>query len=162
MVITMEELEAQVRANTDEIERLKTTCDLLTSSLIPILKGMDTRIERSASIIKDNKSLSTFTLKQHATLQMLMLGYTNKEIADVLEVQESTAKVHLRSIMAKTNTKNRQEAVAMYRQLTTGLDAEQYEMYTGLPKDWAIHPEQYTNHTNRLKESYHAKVGETS
>ena len=162
MSATIAELEAQVCANRNEIERLKQTCDLLTSSLIPILKGMDTRIERSVSNMKDNKVLSSFTLKQHATLQMLMLGYTNKEIADVLDVQESTAKVHLRSIMAKTNTKNRQEAVATYRQLTTGLDAEQYEMYTGLPKDWAIHPDQYTNHTNRLKESYHAKIGEAS
>ena len=75
---------------------------------------------------------------------------------------ESTAKVHVKSIMKKTTTTDRREIVAKYRTNLQNCSAEDYELYTTIPKDWAINPDSYPQHTAKLRESYHAKAGETA
>ncbi len=159
---TIYELENRLTHLEDTIRLLQSSFELMSASIV----GLSERPHEERDTIPKNTCnadfLIRFTEKQHATMQLLSLGKTNREIARLLGVQESTAKVHVRSIMKKTNTSERREIVAHYRTTLQHCTAEEYETYAGLPKDWAIHPEQYTTTTNKLKESNHVKIGETS
>ncbi len=48
--------------------------------------------------------------KEWQILEQLVLGLTNKEIAQEFDIAEGTVKVHLRSILQKTKKRNRTEA----------------------------------------------------
>jgi DNA-binding NarL/FixJ family response regulator len=54
--------------------------------------------------------LSQLTPRQSATLDLLILGKANKEIARDLSILESTVKAHVRIILKKLNATNRTEA----------------------------------------------------
>lgn len=157
---TTTELENRLTNLEDTIRLLQSSFELMSASIV----GLSEKPSAPQGHTKQCNAdfLIRFTEKQHATMQLLSLGKTNRAIAEQLGVQESTAKVHVRSIMRKTNTSERREVVAHYRTTLQNCTAEEYETYAGLPKDWAIHPEQYPQHTNKLKESYHVKTGKTS
>ena len=157
---TIKDLENRLTNCEDTIRLLQSSFELMSASVVGLA-------ERPAVVKEEDKScnaefLIRFTMKQHATMQLLSLGKMNREIADHLGVQETTAKVHVRSIMRKTNTSERRGVVALYRTTLQNCTGEEYETYAGLPKDWAIHPDEYPEHTAKLKESYNVKVGETS
>lgn len=77
------------------------------------------------------------TTKQHAVLQMLLNGKSNKLIADRFGVTENTAKVYVRGIAAKFNVNTRAqivlEAVDMFQRCS---DSTYFGLSGGLPKDW--------------------------
>jgi DNA-binding CsgD family transcriptional regulator len=156
---TINELEDRLTNLEDTIRLLQSSFELMSASVVGLSVKPNPKVDAQQC---NADFLIHFTEKQHATMQLLLLGRTNREIAEQLGVQESTAKVHVRSIMRKTNTTERREIVARYRSMLQNCTAEEYETYAGLPKDWAIHPEQYPQHTTNLKESYHVKTGETS
>lgn len=54
--------------------------------------------------------LSQLTPRQSATLDLMILGKSNKEIARDLSILESTVKAHVRVILKKLNASNRTEA----------------------------------------------------
>ncbi len=53
------------------------------------------------------------TSRELETLKLMVRGYNNKQIAQELTISESTAKFHVRSILAKLNVSGRVEAVAL-------------------------------------------------
>lgn len=55
--------------------------------------------------------LRNLTPRQRATLDLMMLGKSNKEIARELDVLESTVKAHVRVILNKLKAANRTQAV---------------------------------------------------
>ena len=60
------------------------------------------------------------TRRELQVLNLLAAGRTNAHIAGRLFISEGTVKSHIRHIMGKLDAGNRTEAVARYRQLTTG------------------------------------------
>ena len=151
----------QIDLLTQRVEMLEAHCKLMSEQMVK------QPTEYNPNEIPPPSSCPTselvkFTAKQHATMQMLALGKSNRYIADMLKVTESTAKVHVRSVMQKTKATNRQEVMAKYTIILSQCPSEEYLMYAGIPKDWAIHPENYPTHTTKLRESYHVKTGETS
>lgn len=77
------------------------------------------------------------TTKQHAVMQMLMSGKSNAAIARRMHVQQSTAKVQVRSIARKLGVTNRVQIVAALFQTVRETDPVIYEQISGgLPKDW--------------------------
>ena len=96
--------------------------------------------------------LLAFTHKQHATLQMLALGEPNQKIADVLEVSESTAKVHVRAIMKKLNVHTRSDVAQIFREMVSKWTPDEYQRVAGIEKDWAINPDRYPATTRLLRE----------
>ncbi len=54
--------------------------------------------------------LQQLTPRQRATLDLVILGKSNKEIARDLSILESTVKAHIRVILKKLNASNRTEA----------------------------------------------------
>ena len=51
--------------------------------------------------------------REKQVLKLVVLGYTNRQIADELYVAESTVKTHLSSAFAKLETRSRSEAAAL-------------------------------------------------
>ena len=151
----------QIALLTQRVEMLEAHCKLISERIIKQTKDYNV-IEQPPPSSCPTSELVKFTAKQHATMQMLALGKSNKYIADMLKVTESTAKVHVRSVMQKKKATNRQEVMATYKITLAKCSPEEYLMYAGIPKDWAIHPENYPTHTNKLRESYHVKTGKTS
>lgn len=100
-----------------------------------------------------NYDLVGFTMKQHATLQMLSLGWSNLKIAHALAVSESTAKVHVRALMKKLMVDNRVAIAQCFREMTSHWTPDDYKQVTGIEIDWAIHPETYPHTTSKLQET---------
>jgi two-component system nitrate/nitrite response regulator NarL len=51
------------------------------------------------------------TTRESEVLQLLVRGFTNKQIASALRISEHTAKFHVNSILAKLNARGRTDAV---------------------------------------------------
>lgn len=58
--------------------------------------------------------LATLTKRQREVVQLLALGFSNRAIAEQLEISESTVKVHIRAIMAQNGASNRTQVVAHF------------------------------------------------
>lgn len=58
--------------------------------------------------------LATLTKRQREVVQLLALGFSNRAIAERLEISESTVKVHIRAIMAQNGASNRTQVVAHF------------------------------------------------
>ena len=161
MIYAPTDIERRLGQCEDKLRLLESSYELLSSSVTGLLSLRQPQIGYDEPLSKgcDYAKLISFTPKQHATMQLLALGKTNREIAETLRVAESTAKVHDKSIMKKTSTTDRREIVAKYRTILQNCSAEEYELYTTIPKDWAINPDSYPQHTTKLRESYHAKTG---
>lgn len=81
--------------------------------------------------------LHTLTTKQHCTLQMLLRGGENQEIADRMGISINTAKVHVRGIAKKLGVNTRAQIVYALLDEFNEADENGYMMMTGgLPKDW--------------------------
>jgi DNA-binding CsgD family transcriptional regulator len=55
--------------------------------------------------------LGTLTTREREVLDLMSQGLTNRQIASILFIEESTAKVHVRHIFEKIGAKTRVEAV---------------------------------------------------
>ena len=103
-------------------------------------RQMDRLIMGSPSQIDDMKSaiLPRLTPKQHVSLQMLMRGCSNAEIAKRFGVTENTAKVHVRGIAKKYGVSTRSQIVMSAFPEFEAISADQYKaMSGGVPKGWA-------------------------
>jgi len=96
----------------------------IVSGDIVVSKDFIKNLTQIASGIKDelDKILSD---REMEILSLVGTGNTNKEIGKELFISEHTVKAHLRSILAKLNLKNRQQAVAyvIRKGLITGYHA---------------------------------------
>jgi DNA-binding CsgD family transcriptional regulator len=81
--------------------------------------------------------LPRMTTKQHATLQMLLRGASNAEIAERFGVTVNTAKVHVRSLFPKVGGSTRTKIVLALKPAFDATPADEYVIHSGgLPKDW--------------------------
>lgn len=91
-----------------------------------------------SSSVSGPSDLASMTVKQHVTLQMLLKGASNAEIAKRLGVSENGAKVHVRLIGRKLGANTRSQIVMSVVDEFREIDAETYRTISGgLPKEWA-------------------------
>lgn len=57
--------------------------------------------------------LSELTPREMQVVRLLVLGYSNTQIADMLCIAYSTAKAHVQAVLAKINVKNRVQAAVV-------------------------------------------------
>jgi DNA-binding CsgD family transcriptional regulator len=82
--------------------------------------------------------LRTMTSKQHVTSQLLIEGWSNKSIAEVLNIGENTVKLHVRAVCKKVGTKTRGQAALVLNDIFERVDSTDYQKSSGgLPVDWA-------------------------
>jgi DNA-binding CsgD family transcriptional regulator len=88
---------------------------LLCGFGLPEQQGSKSRIlitveelgRRQEAMIDQAKELFRLTDREVSVVQHLLKGWTNKEIANALQVTEQTIKEHIKHIMAKTKTTTR-------------------------------------------------------
>lgn len=78
-------------------------------SVLVLLEHVVTRSQASAEL----KERFGLTDREWAVAQILMKGYTNKEIAQALDISEPTVKSHLNHIMQKVNCSTRTAVVSL-------------------------------------------------
>lgn len=94
----------------------------LRAALLDVLSGgapMTSEIARHvvASFRRKGRGLDesvSLTAREEETLVLLTKGYSNKEIADYLDLSIETVRSHLKNIYAKMHVRSRTEAVAHY------------------------------------------------
>lgn len=73
------------------------------------------------------RRLGSLTAQQFRVLELVAQGKLNKQIADVLGIQERTVKAHLQAIFEKLGARNRTQAGVLLRQLELSDPARQLE-----------------------------------
>jgi DNA-binding NarL/FixJ family response regulator len=73
------------------------------------------------------RRLGSLTAQQFRVLELVAQGKLNKQIADVLGIQERTVKAHLQAIFEKLGARNRTQAGVLLRQLELTDPARQLE-----------------------------------
>ncbi|NBS71271.1 LuxR family transcriptional regulator [bacterium] len=86
----------------------------------------------------DFAAFGVMTPKQNATLQMILRGARNKEIADRFGVTESTAKIYLTGIMRHVGVTNRAAVIMKMSAPFKEISADEYRRITTVPKDWDL------------------------
>lgn len=84
----------------------------------------------------DFAAFGVMTPKQNATLQMILRGARNKEIAERFGVTESTAKIYLTGIMRHVGVTNRAAVIMKMSAPFKEISADEYRRITTVPKDW--------------------------
>lgn len=80
--------------------------------------GAQARIGHSSGSDRDlSRRLASLTPQQFRVLELVAQGKLNKQIADVLGIQERTVKAHLQAIFEKLGARNRTQAGVLLRQL---------------------------------------------
>lgn len=151
--------------NTQDLEKrvfaLEAQVDLLMRTLVgashPTNYGKNVNLKPTGPPQEpDNFSrkilLGSFSAKQIATIQMVCLGRSTAEMGDVLDCAESTAKVHIRGYMRKSQSTTRHKAASHYKNLVQGMSAEEHYELTEVEIDWAEDPSQYPQTTTMLKQ----------
>jgi DNA-binding NarL/FixJ family response regulator len=94
----------------------------LRAALLDVLDGgapMTSEIARHVVASFRRKNLGadpeiSLTAREEETLVLLTKGYSNKEIADYLNLSIETVRSHLKNIYTKMHVRSRTEAVAHY------------------------------------------------
>lgn len=116
--------------------KLEAKVEALEVRVTSLEGGTETR-SVSSDEPEATKVLMGLTIKQHAVLQMILNARSNQEIAERLDVKESTAKVHVRLIARKCGLTKRQQIAGYFRGAFEGMADEQYVKFSrGLPKNW--------------------------
>ncbi len=74
------------------------------------LQRIDRIIKSSTSQAKHDNPMQLLTSREEEILNWLVKGSSNKEIARILDISESTVKVHVQNILKKFNVTSRVEA----------------------------------------------------
>jgi DNA-binding CsgD family transcriptional regulator len=124
-----------------EIARIEAKIDILTG-LILKMDNPEKSTHSAAAALSASASeqalVRSFTTKQHVTAQLLIAGWSNKDIATVINIVENTVKLHVRAVCKKVGTKTRGQAAMILADIFEKLDPEDYKRASGgLPVDWA-------------------------
>jgi len=101
---SLDDLVACIRA----VSRGKTSC---TSQVTQKLLSLIERLRQPCSLEPEEK----LTRRQSKVLELMERGYPNKKIANQLDIEVSTVKNHVHSILQKLHVGNRTEAAAKIR-----------------------------------------------
>ena len=122
-----------------ELARLEAKLDIITNLLLQQGKNATVTSDASSTVSPAELSLlRTMTAKQHITAQLLIEGWANKNIGDVLNIAENTVKLHVRAVCKKVGTKTRGQAALVMHDILERVDPTEYARSSGgIPIDWA-------------------------
>ena len=128
-----------VQALKFDLARIEAKLDIITNLLLS-----NSTANQSSVLSQDVKVsaaelslLRTMTSKQHVTSQLLIEGWSNKDIGQVLNIGENTVKLHVRAVCKKVGTKTRGQAALVLNDIIERVDPTDYQKASGgLPVDW--------------------------
>ena len=82
-------------------------------------KKVNTNIDKEVSKEINTQKIKELeiTSREYEVLELIAQGFSNKEIADVLFLSESTIKTHVSNLLIKLNAKRRTQAVQIAKEL---------------------------------------------
>jgi two-component system, NarL family, response regulator DevR len=86
------------------------------SIISPDLTARVLSIVRSSAKQESSKLFTSLSPQEKRVLELVVLGKTNKEIAERLELSDNTVKNYLGSVFEKLNVSRRSQAAALYMQ----------------------------------------------
>tara|TARA_R110000851_G_scaffold45939_3_gene112149 strand:- start:1167 stop:1775 length:609 start_codon:yes stop_codon:yes gene_type:complete len=140
---TIEE-DNSVMSNTNirfELARMEAKIDILTGLILKSdSSNSDQRMSgatQAAITASEQALMRSMTTKQHVTAQLLVDGWSNKEIAGVINIGENTVKLHVRAVCKKVGTKTRGQAAMIISDIMERMEPSEYKRTSGgLPLDW--------------------------
>lgn len=89
--------------------------------------GSDTKGQhKKEETLASDKNL---TARESQVLELLVLGKTNKEISNLLDIKQVTVSYHLKGLFRKFEAKNRTEVAAKALQLGLGIPADRNSLH---------------------------------
>jgi DNA-binding CsgD family transcriptional regulator len=124
-----------------EIARIEAKIDILTGLVLKMQSPEKSTTAEAAAVsatASEHALVRSLTTKQHVTAQLLIAGWSNKDIADVINIGENTVKLHVRAVCKKVGTKTRGQAALIMSDIFSKLSPDDYKRSSGgLPIDWA-------------------------
>ncbi len=77
----------------------------------------------------EDEEINKLTPREQDVLKYLSTGVTNREIANVLHITESTVKIHVSNILEKLSLRNRREAASYATRHGLGLSGEEMDEF---------------------------------
>lgn len=125
-----------------EIARLEAKVDVLINLVTNITATNPTAqpakveqpLQLNASQVGVMRDMSP---RQHAALQLLIQGWQNKDMSDLMAVTESTVKMHVKKVCDRFGVKTRGQAAMLGQEIMNLMPKEDYTRYSGgFPPDW--------------------------
>jgi len=125
-----------------EIARLEAKVDVLinlVSNLASNSKQAPTQtleqpLQLNASQVGVMRDMSP---RQHAALQLLIQGWQNNQMSELMGVTESTVKMHVKKVCDRFGVKTRGQAAMLGQEIINMMPKEDYTRYSGgFPPDW--------------------------
>ena len=124
-----------------ELQRIETKIDTKLDIILQLLTG---RIDQSpprpdTPTSSEIALIRSMTPRQHIVAQLLVMGWLNRDISELMDIGENTVKLHVRAVCKKADVKTRGQAAMIYKSIMDRVDPSEYMMLAGgLPVDWAI------------------------
>ena len=138
-IASMQRLESRLDEQGQQLRLLTQMITILSEKICTTTHGHGAEItSHSVDATREtSNTLFKLTLKQHGTLQMLLDGKSNAEIAERFDVSEDTAKVYVRTIAKKYEVNTRAQIVMATLEEFNSVGDDVYQGISGgLPKDW--------------------------
>tara|TARA_B100000780_G_scaffold95402_1_gene66513 strand:- start:1911 stop:2573 length:663 start_codon:yes stop_codon:yes gene_type:complete len=138
-------IEEDVMSNTNirfELARIEAKIDILTGLVLKSENASSgsqpySDATQAAITASEQALMRSMTTKQHVTAQLLVDGWSNKEIAGVINIGENTVKLHVRAVCKKVGTKTRGQAAMIISDIMERMEPSEYKRTSGgLPSDW--------------------------
>lgn len=136
----------------DSIARDLSRIDAKQDVIISMLTALIAQTSGGISAPPDTKSdeigdattaeialLCSMTPKQHASMLLCVSGWSNKEMADLMNVTDNTVKQHLRAVMKTLGVRTRGQVALAASDILGRMSASEYKKTSGgFPPTWAV------------------------
>ena len=126
-----------------DIARLEAKVDMLVQlAMGGNNKLPDSKANHSQLNIAEASLLRRLTIKQHCVSQLLIEGWKNAEIAELMGVSDNTIKLHVSAVAKKMGVKMRTQIAMSFTEITNKASDSEYEQASGgIPKSWGKNAE---------------------
>ena len=127
-----------------DIARLEAKVDMLVQLAMGNKAGntQDNKAEITQLNIAEASLLRRLTIKQHCVSQLLIEGWKNAEIAELMGVSDNTIKLHVSAVAKKMGVKMRTQIAMSFTEITNKASDSEYEQASGgIPKSWGKNAE---------------------
>jgi DNA-binding CsgD family transcriptional regulator len=124
-----------------EIARLEAKVDVLINLVSnlnvphhPAPPKVEQPLQLNASQVGVMRDMSP---RQHAALQLLIQGWQNNQMSELMGVTESTVKMHVKKVCDRFGVKTRGQAAMLGQEIINMMPKDDYTRYSGgFPPDW--------------------------
>ncbi len=125
-----------------DIARLEAKLDVLIQMISNKNVATDQEVfsegSHSQLTISEAALLRRLTTKQHCVAQLLVKGWKNADIGELMGVSENTIKLHVSATGKKMDLKNRGSIAVAFRDICAKASSGEYEAASGgIPMNWA-------------------------